>query len=550
MKPTVLTIILVSSVWGQSSDSAPSFEAADVHVSAKTTNQFTRNGQVHGGRYEIKTATMVDLIRFAYGFDNDKILEGPNWLELDRFDVTAKVPPDTSSDAQKQMLQSLLSDRFKLAVRKENRPLPTYALVAGKKPLLKEAAGSEENGCRPESASPGGTNQGMLTMMNANGTTTTLRFGPDMTIHYICRNVTMEEFAATARTMIGASLGSNAVIDDTGIKGKWNFDLRYSLQFFGPVMPNMSERISFVDAVEKQLGLKLEERPVSTPVLVVESVNRKPAENPPGTAEALPPVPMPTEFEVASVKPTDPNTRMGRFQMQPGGRLVAEGMPLRFLVNRAFNTNNNEELAGLPDSAANERYDITAKTPAGGPVLGNGDMDAIAPMMLSLLKDRFKLAYHTEQRPMTAYSLVAGKAKMKKADPNSRIFCRNMPPPPGTPPGSRMLKCQNATMGLFAERLQNMVPDLAWPVADATNLEGGWDFTLTFTFRPQMAMQVAGPGRGGEAAAGAMPEASDPTGGLTIFEAIEKQLGLKLEKQKRAVQVYVIDHIESKPTEN
>jgi uncharacterized protein (TIGR03435 family) len=59
-------------------------------------------------------------------------------------------------------------------------------------------------------------------------------------------------------------------------------------------------------------------------------------------------------------------------------------------------------------------------------------------------------------------------------------------------------------------------------------------------------------GRGGDAgqATAAVPTAADPTGALTIFEAMEKQLGLKLEQQKRPMPVIVIDHIEQKPTEN
>jgi uncharacterized protein (TIGR03435 family) len=47
-----------------------------------------------------------------------------------------------------------------------------------------------------------------------------------------------------------------------------------------------------------------------------------------------------------------------------------------------------------------------------------------------------------------------------------------------------------------------------------------------------------------------MAEASDPSGAVTLFEAIEKQLGLKLEKQKRPASVLVIDHVEQKPTDN
>jgi uncharacterized protein (TIGR03435 family) len=61
-----------------------------------------------------------------------------------------------------------------------------------------------------------------------------------------------------------------------------------------------------------------------------------------------------------------------------------------------------------------------------------------------------------------------------------------------------------------------------------------------------------GGGRGGDAGAaeGGMPAATEPTGVLSIFEAMEKQLGLKLEMHKRPMPVIVIDHLEQKPTEN
>jgi uncharacterized protein (TIGR03435 family) len=550
MKHAILITCATWMAFGQSPEAAPKFEAADVHTSAKTTNQFPRTGSAHGGRYEAKTATMVDLIRVAYGFDTDKIVGGPNWLELDRFDVIAKLPADSTPESQKLMLQSLLADRFKLVVRKDTKPLPTYALTVGKKLQLKEANGSEETGCRPQAGSGAPVEGGVRLMMSSmNGAPVTINLGPGMTVQYMCRNMTMAAFAAGLRGMIGASLGPNAVLDETGLKGAWNFDFKYSMQMMGPMMGENSDRISIFAALEKQLGLKLEEKQIPTPVLVVESVNRKPGDNPPGTAEALPPLPAPTEFEVASIKPTDPNTRMGRFLMQPGGRLVVEGMPLRFLVSRAFNSNNSDQVVGLPAFGQTDPYDIIAKVPAGGPPAGAVDNEAMAPLMLALLKERFKMTYHAEDREGTAYSLVAAKPKMKKADPASRIFCKNIAPPAGSPPGSRAMTCQNITMAQFAERLQNMAPELSWPVSDATGIEGGFDFTLTFSMRPMMMGPVRPPGDG-SGAAGALPSASDPTGGYTIFEALEKELGLKLEKQKRSMPVIVIDHIEQKPTEN
>jgi len=534
---------------GQSPEAAPKFEAADVHGSEKTSSLVMRTVAPRAGRYEVRNATMVDLIRIAHGFDPDKILGGPNWLELDRFDVIAKVPGEATAESVKPLLRTLLEERFQLKVHKDNHELPTYALIAGKKPQIKEASGSEESGCKPKSAS-GGPSEGSVQLMmgNADGSTTAIRFGPGMTLQYACRNITMEAFAASLRGMIGASLGPNAVVDQTGLKGRWNFDLTYSLQLLGPAMGDAGDRISIYAAIEKQLGLKLEEKQISTPVLMVDAVNRQPSPNPPDTAAVLPKIPAPTEFEVGTIKPSDPSTRMNRFQMQPGGRLNIQNMPLRFLINRAFDTNTNDQIAGLPGSMEMDRYDVAAKMPPSDIPWGPMDMDAASKPLLALLVDRFKMTYHKEDRPVTTYSLVAAKPKMKKADPASRIFCRNTNAPPNAPPGSRMMKCQNITIPQFAERLQNQSPDLQWPVLDATGIEGGWDFTLIFSFRPMM---LAGAGRGGDTAGtNAVPSASDPTGGYSLSEALEKELGLKLEKQKRPMPVFVIDHIEPKPSDN
>jgi uncharacterized protein (TIGR03435 family) len=320
------------------------------------------------------------------------------------------------------------------------------------------------------------------------------------------------------------------------------------MQFMGPSAANPSERITVFEAIEKQLGLKLEERQIPTPVIVVDRVNEKPTDNPPGVAEALPPIPVPTEFEVASVKASDPGGRGGRFQVQPGGRVNAEGILMRFLISRAFNTFNGDEIASAPKWADTERFDIVAKVPSAGPSAPAVDMEAVAPLIRALLVDRFKMTYHTEERPVSAYSLVAAKPKMKKADAASRTFCKNGTVPAGAPPGSQLLTCQNISMPQFADRLQNMSQELNWPVLDATGIDGGWDFTLMYS---RNAAMTAG-GRGGDAvrADGAVPLASEPTGAMTLFEAVEKQLGLKLEMHKRPMPVIVVDHLEQKPTEN
>jgi uncharacterized protein (TIGR03435 family) len=173
---------------------------------------------------------------------------------------------------------------------------------------MKEADDTGDTCCRPQSdasaAAPGG---GTLMMSGPDGKTTTIALGPNSLIQYKCHNMTMEAFAGALHTMVRASLGPNPVLDQTGLKGAWNFDVKYTLGF-NPFI-SASDRISMPDAIEKQLGLKLEEHPLPVPVLVVDSVDQKPGPNPPGISEALPPTAAPTEFEVADIKPSDPDAR-------------------------------------------------------------------------------------------------------------------------------------------------------------------------------------------------------------------------------------------------
>jgi uncharacterized protein (TIGR03435 family) len=547
-----LIVLVAGLVFGQSADS-PKFEAADVHSSPKRTNSFLRTAPSHNGRYEIKNATMLDLIRIAYGFTDETISGGPNWVELDRFDVTGKVPAGADTDQQKAMLQSLLAERFALAVRKDTKPIATWVLAAGKQPRLKEADGSGETGCKVQGSGAPAEGGIRLFTSSPDGTSTTINLGPGGTIQYACRNTTMAAFAAALRNMMGVQLGSEPVVDQTGLKGTWNFEVRWSLAMLGALRPG--EQISVADAVDKQLGLRLEQKPVAKQVLVVESVNRTPTPNPPGLSEALPTPPTPKEFDVADVKLAAPASGFppgGRIrnQMLPGGRFVCENCPLRLLITQAFNSRaNNDQMVGLPAGIDSTRVDITAKVSPEVQVGPGIDPDTLAPMLRSLLAERFNMKYHEEERQVSAYSLVAAKPKMKKADPDSRIFCRRGQAAAGSPPGSQTLVCQNATMALLAEQLLQMNPTLNWPVLDTTGIEGGWDFSLTFSILPMTLLNAAGRGGGGGGPQDSV-SAPDPAGGYTIFESIESQLGLKLKAGKRPEKVIVIDHLDSKPTDN
>ena len=337
-----LVAVIAVACFAQTQSPDPSFEFADVHPSAiKANNQF-RNGPVmRGGRYELKTSTMVDLVSLAWRVDTEKVLGGPSWLELERFDIVAKAPPDSTADGLRPALQKLLAERFALKAHTESKPLPTFALTVGKKPLLKESDGSGEHGCKPAGGNGNpGRGGGMIMTGNADGTVTQIALGPGGTIQYACRNLTMKEFAADLGEMFTGDIGQNPIVDRTGLTARYNFDVRWSISFRGGIGLANDDRVSIFDAMDKQLGLKLEAVEVPTPVVVVDSVNRTPTANLPDIAGRLNIPPLPTEFDVVALKPFDQEQAMNRMlvqRVQPGGRVTLEGMSLQQMILNAWN---------------------------------------------------------------------------------------------------------------------------------------------------------------------------------------------------------------------
>ena len=530
---------------GQAPANPAAFDLVDVHTAAKTALPFVSGGILRGDRYVLRNATMVDMISAAYAVDNDKVVGGPTWLESDRYDIIAKTAPGTPAETLQLMLQAMLADRFKLVTHKDTKSMPAFVLTAGKgKPKMKETEG-KGSGCQPQQATP-----------NAAG-------GPPPYIIITCQNMTMDAFAKLLRQIAGGYLTSQ-VIDSTGLKGAWDFDLKWTGR--GALAQAGADGISIFDAVDKQLGLKLDSQKVDSQVIAVDSVNEKPTDNPPGVTASLPPAP-PAEFEVAVIKPSPPDaTTGGRFD--PNGQISMQGVTLKLLISIAWNLNpnDNQGIVGAPKWLDSEKFDIIAKTSTDSsgkapPI----DIEVLRQMLQGLLIDRFQMKVHTEEREVNAYTLLAANPKMKKADPANRTGCKEGPGPDGKDPRitnpilARLLNCQNITMAQFAEQLSTLAGGYIFsPVKDATGLEGAWDFTLSFSTAGQvnggrggLGGGAAGAGGGdGGAGAGGVPTASDPNGALSIFDAISKQLGLKLEQRKRPVPVLVIDHIEEKPTAN
>lgn len=520
MRPYSLFLLAAAAV------AQPAFEAADVHPAARTSNPSIqpfdsapyaanrmKGGLVRGGLYVIRNATLVDLIGTAYSVDPDNVSGGPAWLDTDRFDIVAKPPADATPAALNGMLQSLLKDRFNLAVHAETQPKPAYALTA-KRPQLKPAAVAGKTGCRAE---------------------------PSDGIHstFSCQSLTMAAFSNVLPDLASSYLGHTPVIDRTALPGAYDFTVHWTPR--DRLASVGADGVSLFDALEQQLGLKLEPETVPTPVIVVDHVNQRPSPNPPDAAHLLPVIP--TEFEVAQVKPSLAGAPEGGGVM-PGGRIDMLGNTMKDFIKFAWNIDDRDDdtLIGGPKWLDADRFDIVAKAsttqlPTGQLV----DVDTLRPMMKALLIDRFQLQTHTGEEPIDVYALEAVKrgARLTKTAPSRRSNCRNTVEmgAPASPLLTRHFECHNTTMGQFADVLRTLDSGyIDHPVIDATNLPGAYDFALSYS--PRRAYRAAAKATG------------DPTGAISLAEALDKQLGLQLKLQKRRMPVLIIDHVNQKPTDN
>ncbi len=528
----ILPIIPLVSVTGLWAQTLPEFEAADVHRSDRAMNPYTfvSGGVLRGERYDLRKATMLDLIRIAYNVDSEMVVGGPNWLEFDRFDIAAKAPASSSPEEVRLMLQSLLADRFKLVVHKDVRPMPAFVLAAGKtRPKMTASDGMGEAGCQYEQQPVGSA-----------------------VIAVACRNMTMAAFAERLRG-VASDYIKVPVVNATGLDGWWNFELHWNRR--AQVLPGAVERTTIFDAMSKQLGLGLTLQQAPAPVMVIDRVNEDPADNPADLAQNLPPRVL--EFDVADLKPGRPGESGADFGTTRGGGLEARAIALRDLMAAAWDIDfdHPERFAGLPKCVQSAKFDINARTATntnGPPLRGSGFIeDDVRLMLRNLLIERFQIRWHYEDRIVDAYSLVAVKpgvnnAKLKKADPANRASCkqaRNVANDPRdtNPLLSELLACRNATIAQLAAKLQELEPNtFAYPVEDATGITGTFDFTLSFT-PGWLLRQLQGQANG---------EASDPAGGISLTDAVSKQLELKLEMRKRLLPIVVIDHMEEKPLEN
>jgi uncharacterized protein (TIGR03435 family) len=262
-----LAFVTAAAVFGQTAAPAPAFEVASVKPAPPPIGgKLLVDVGGDPGMVDYKNVSLKSLIAQAHEVKEFQV-SGPDWIDSARFDILAKMPPNTSKHQLALMMRTLLGERFKLAVHREQKVMPVYAMVVGKDGLkVKPLEGESDEGVR-------------------------ITVGPKG------RRMTGPAPLTALAGMLSRML-DRPVVDETAIKGTFNIDLEWvpDEREGGGIMAKMKgmaeaasgdahgdpsgpNGLSLFQALQEKLGLKLEARKSPVDILVVDGVEKVPTEN-------------------------------------------------------------------------------------------------------------------------------------------------------------------------------------------------------------------------------------------------------------------------------
>lgn len=311
-RATCVIAVAGCSLHGQNGPSAPAFEVSTIRIAPPITPAMVATGNMHTGmkvdkaRVDIGFTSLAELIRIAYQVKAYQI-SGPDWMSFERWDVLAKIPDGASPNDVPQMLRTLLAERFKLSVHRENRDRRVYALEPAKNGLnLKESPADETTIADGRQAGAGAdkplqvniSNGGKSTVVSGGGfgrTETEMR--PDGSMHMNSSRMTIPMLAEALSFYL-----DRPVIDLTQLPGGYQMelefsavDIRYAAMKAGAAMfpqaaadadasrtaelaSDPGTGISLIASI-RRLGLRLEPRQAPIETIVVDHLERAPTAN-------------------------------------------------------------------------------------------------------------------------------------------------------------------------------------------------------------------------------------------------------------------------------
>ncbi len=258
------------------------FEVASIKPSAPQPMGQMRIGMsTDAGMLRYSNVSLRDCIRLAYRVKEFQV-EGPDWINNTRFDIVAKLPAGSTEDQVPEMLQALLTERFKLTFHRETKEHAIFALVAGKggaklKPAEVSVGDGASAGRGPGKSAP--PRNGMMVQVDDGGA------------HLKAPSATLANLAEML-----SRFSERPVVDMTEIKGQYDFDLVFSPDalrgmggMHGPGGPGHApseapadapgeKAGSIYDSVQRY-GLKMEPRKAPMEVLLLDHIEKAPTEN-------------------------------------------------------------------------------------------------------------------------------------------------------------------------------------------------------------------------------------------------------------------------------
>jgi len=286
---------------------APTFEVASIKKAESLNVNTAISGKMNFGMtidnamVNIKSMSLSELMRVAYKVKAYQV-SGPEWLNAERFTITAKMPAGSNRDQIPEMIQALLAERFKLAFHRTTAEQSVYALVAMKSGVkLPESAPDDSAAAAfggpaaPLAATPtdGGAQDRVKVSSETGGTVTTASMNGTLKMVPLengMRVVATKMNAIGMVDMLGRFV-ERPVIDMTDLKGRYDFSLDVGLEdilalgraagMSIPIQapPSSAPGTSAVFTAIQQYGLKLEPRKAPIEMLVIDHVEKTPTDN-------------------------------------------------------------------------------------------------------------------------------------------------------------------------------------------------------------------------------------------------------------------------------
>jgi uncharacterized protein (TIGR03435 family) len=246
--------LLVCGAWrafGQPAAPAPAFDVASVKVDTAGLGEGPGRGREtitpSPGGVTMMNVHLKSVVQWAYHVQAIQV-SGPGWMDNERYDIVAKAAGEASTERLRAMMQTLLAERFKLALHRETKEMPAYVVTVAKGGhKLKESQGDGDMEVKP------------------NG-----RMGASF------YRVTLAQLADLASSPL-----QGVVVDQTGLKGRYDFslDLNGYLSGDGRAMGIEDGINLLIQAVNEQLGIKIDQKKAPAEVLIVDHAEKVPVEN-------------------------------------------------------------------------------------------------------------------------------------------------------------------------------------------------------------------------------------------------------------------------------